>query len=249
MCNKIVSGYFKKPLKGQLGRIAVHHGDHVVVVDYDYFGHVRSVNAFKVYPIPNSGKIHCPLCKKPIKIVDGNKVFDEYAFIHDDHVAIVYVFKKCYQIETIPLVMLKVEKPISIIKHLLNKIGLKELSGIIVYALVNRKIEINEKWAEIEELFSKISILNNIPISRSQKMVSFSEFSNKFIERILSLVKDLPEEEGLRKLNDMLIFIWNFAKLLSMYQKTNAIIAQELLEKISDLSLRELLVKVSVNMG
>jgi len=245
LCGKHISGIFKKPKRGQLGRFAVDHGDHVVTIDYDSFGHVRCINAFRVFPIPSSGEILCQVCKRPIKIIKSHKQFYEYAYVHDDHVVIVYIFKKYCQLEIIPLIRLAPRPLRNIIDELISKWGIKKLSGMITYALIHNKILLTINETDIiKPLLLQLNSLKNTVILAGEG-IQYEKFSNLFIESVLLLVRTLPSKDALKKLDDMLMFIINMAKIINKYNQINQKIVIDLVEKIPNKALRELILNVA----
>ena len=92
LCNKWSFVTVPKPGYGVISSIAFDHGDHVVVVDYDSYGNIRSVETIPVATGFTGEKVQCERCGREV-IVPQNPIFRAFAYVHDDHVVLVYIIE------------------------------------------------------------------------------------------------------------------------------------------------------------
>ena len=143
-CRKWREGIVPRVNQDELGTVAFHHGDHVVIVDYDFRGVIRSVNAIRIASEIEGKELKCNRCDRTIYVPLNVPRFLELAYVHGDHVAILYVFNENYFM--IDVVDLYNENEIRLlgntIKKIVSNISVRKFAEVLVRALILKECEI-----------------------------------------------------------------------------------------------------------
>ncbi|MGQ4891070.1 MAG: hypothetical protein ACP6IP_01140 [Candidatus Njordarchaeia archaeon] len=142
LCGREVRSEDLPELNEDMGRVAVDHEDHVLVIKYDNHGFIRTAEPYKVKKETDKTDIYCmdkcPLCGKPVVILNGSIYPNEYAYIHGDHVVIVFVLDRgIHFLEAIPLISPKESNAELLYGRLLNALGEKGLAILLSLLVMN----------------------------------------------------------------------------------------------------------------
>lgn len=246
ICKKWSFGCVPPVNEDSIGIVAYDHDDHVVVVDYDADGIVKSVNAVEIINNMHGREIKCSRCNKPI-VIPKVASFKEFAFVHEDHVAILYVFDENYY--SIEIVDLYIENEVDVfgnsVRKVINIIGTRKLAEILIRVFVLKERTVSVPATLIRSLRYILYRLGeiNLFILKPGKMRSNTHINAIFLERLIKSVLRLPEKEALLSLKQGIEFIVNISEAAAKYLLNNKIdLLTTLLDSIKDTGLLELII-------
>ncbi|MGQ4895141.1 MAG: hypothetical protein ACP6IQ_11020 [Candidatus Njordarchaeia archaeon] len=243
LCKKIFKGEVPKVSLGEIGSAGFVHNNHVVIVDYDYHGVIRSINAINVCNVIDGDFISCPYCNEPIRIPNDIEGYTELAYVHKDHVAIVYLFdRKHYAIDVVNIVSeqetaTQKENPID---SIINKVGLNLASNLLIRRIIFGKSDIDAP-KEVLRLINKI--VKELDISKNVDLgidISIAErISYTFFEKFLEKIRKLSKDIALYKLGNLVKLIRKYILLLDHFHREGMNeLAEEFINQITNEDLR-----------
>lgn len=244
ICRKVEVIQVENAPIGEIKSVALNHQDHVVLVEYDYTGMIRSVYTVRVSELHSGKTIKCPECGKEISLPDTD--FDEIAFIHDDHVAIVYAIGNKYMVDTVKVVKEVTERvPENVIKKACDIIGIDNLAYLISKILFEdvKVVHIPSDAVEIlSQLFGKIDHLRHVAVIPGElskdKTINITLF-----KKILSEAINKPEREAIRMLDHTISALIKFSEMLVNLLKQNEIEqARNFLNAFPDAEMKQALI-------
>lgn len=250
ICEKVVTCHVPKGDRYEIKSVAIDHKDHVLIIDYDNQGTIRAVNTLKVKRVPAEKTITCPKCNREIPVPESVSYYEEYAYVHDDHIVILYLIGgQSYMLDVIEKAPFREEpKRYNIIKRIVKKIGLKEFSYILTKAIIEGdKVVIVPKDAQkdIYDLLGRIDKLKIVAIMAG-KFAPDPNINTEFMEKIISPLLELPERDAIDKLNNAIAIIFKFSNLLvRMIRSGLYSMARDFLNTISDENLRMIVIELA----
>ncbi len=204
----------KKLESGELDRVALVHGDHVLVVTYDYFNSIRSINVYKPYTNKGEKVVNCPVCGLEISFNLCSSSICEYAIVHDDHVLIIYATQNNYFLEEVRMVkeVQEIRKE-NTLSQIINEIGI-ELTAYIMYKVVIDELPIIIVPAKVQDMFEKLfkgsESLSRIKVISglvNAHNVNLSNFGVRFFINFLQQHKNLSDPEFINRLDYISSFL------------------------------------------
>ena len=136
ICKKEIKYEDLPRLDGDIGKVAINHGTHIIIVKYDKHGYIRSSETYRIlkhfYEGGNYFSESCPKCGIEVPIMKINSFPYEYAVLHRDHAVVVYIVdKEIYFLETYPLIDIESKYSDSSFKRLFDELGEKGLATLL----------------------------------------------------------------------------------------------------------------------
>ncbi|MHA1664227.1 MAG: hypothetical protein ACTSVW_00115 [Candidatus Njordarchaeales archaeon] len=254
LCRKIIQGQVPEIGAGEIGSVGFAHDGHVTIVDYDYHGVVRSVNAISMCNPIDGDSIKCPRCNKSIKIPNDVTEYSELAYVHEDHVAIVYVFDRThYAIDIINIASVpnNSEPNSNVIKNLISEVGLTLAAKLLVERLILGKTNLEapkEALIQIDKIIKELNLPREISIDFSR--IPTENLSYTFFENFLTEIQILPREVAFFKLKNLIKVIKKYIILLDYFSREGMEeLIEEFLNQIYDKNLSNFIAQINVLLG
>ncbi len=243
ICKKYVTAVVPRLSESEIKSVAFNHGDHVLVLEYDFEGNIRSIYAMKINKMPVGKEITCPRCGMKVNIPETESQYEELAYVHDDHVLIVYLFNKdTYITDVIDLAPgVEVLGRKNIISQLIDILGSKNLANVLFLAFFDQKSIIpvpKEALYLTRKLLVDLGELNMLRVQEGE-ISELPKLELPYIESLLFSVKNLPEREAIQKLSlGIKLALKLTAYVIKFNESGHKELADEILSMIQDTFLK-----------
>ncbi len=202
-----------------MSKVAVHHGDHVVLVKYDRFDYIRAVEPVPFKVLKESDSVvnveSCPICGSEVRVVREPIYPAEYAYNHGDHVVIVNLLEDdLYFIEAYPLIEVSMAMRESPFIRILNQLGPDGLAMLIAKILMVKKGDLIVPRGTVEPVKEILKELDYVEINvREGDFKEIDESYYRFFGKIIRIhAKNSMKLE--EKIKSAILLIEKVEKLL-----------------------------------
>ncbi|MHA1675987.1 MAG: hypothetical protein ACTSU6_02300 [Candidatus Njordarchaeales archaeon] len=225
ICHETIEIIPVKAKPGELKSVAIAHKDHVVVVDFDQNGAVRSINTVKVSKIEGKSNIKCPRCGKSLAIPENVSGVYQAAYVHEGHIAVLFlVHGQYYTVEVIEKAReVKRVKEKNFFHEIEEHISLDALADVLSRLFVwgDKIVYVPKEVIEpLRNLISKIPDSEKIEILTGPIKIENAPGKDYFLQEIKKLY-DMPNDEIMYRFKSRVETLYKLADLLAALVRLN----------------------------